>query len=121
MTPAFKKGDLVRLNPHWSNALKVVPSRGRTLGWRVLTPAEQKKWYDDFKARVGHLFHHAHGEPRLDPQCVPVEVQPDGVWVVERSRCAPTKGYSKVSGCAQLLDTKTGVSFYIRREMLAPV
>jgi len=125
MTPAFKKGDLVRLNPHWSNALKVVPSRKRTLAWRGLTPAEQKKWYDDFKARLGHLTfndtHDSAGEPRLAPQYVPVEVHPDGVWVVERSRCAPTKGYSKVSGCSLLLDTKTGVSFYIRREMLAPV
>ena len=125
MPATFKKGDLVRLNPYWSNALKVVPHRQRTLGWRHLTAAEREKWYEDFKARLGHLSfndtHDSAGEPRLAPQFVPVDVQPDGVWVVERARCAPTKGYVKVSGCAQLLELATGISFYIRREMLVPV
>ena len=119
MTASFRKGDLVRLSSHWSNSLKVVPRRSRTLAWRPLTSDEQ--------ARLVAALDPAGVRPRwivlthLAPLYETVDVEPDGVWVVQRSRCGARQGYHTVSGCAQLLDTKTGISFYIRREGLVPV
>lgn len=124
MTASFRKGDLVRLSPHWSNSLKVVPHPARNLGWRTLTSDERSEWYrahhEALAAGDADPFDSA-GEPRLAPQYETVDVESDGVWVVQRSRCQARRGYRTVSGCAQLLDTKTGISFYIRREMLVPV
>jgi hypothetical protein len=124
MTASFRKGDLVRLSSHWSNSLKVVPRGIRGLGWRPLTSDERSEWYRAHREAVAageaDPFDSA-GETHLAPQYEAVDVEPDGVWVVQRARCQARQGYHTVSGCAQLLDTKTGISFYIRREMLVPV
>jgi hypothetical protein len=116
MTPDIKKGDIVRLHPYWSNALKVVPHRQRQLGWRPIVSSELEEWNESMR-QTGDYFDSA-GEPRLPPQYATVETPPEGVWIVQRARVSAPKGYRKVPGCALLLDTKRGISFYIRREML---
>jgi hypothetical protein len=124
MTASFRKGDLVRLSSHWSNSLKVSRRSTRLLGWRPLTSDERSEWYRAHREAVAageaDPFDSA-GETHLAPQYENVDVEPNGVWVVQRARCQARQGYHTVSGCAQLLDTKTGISFYIRREGLVPV
>ena len=124
MTASFRKGDLVRLSSHWSNSLKVARGLTRYLTWRPLTSDERSEWYrahhEAIAAGEADPFDSA-GETHLAPQYEAVDVDPDAVWVVQRARCQALRGYHTVSGCAQLLDTKTGISFYIRREMLVPV
>lgn len=120
MTASFKKGDLVQLSP----SVKVNPRWARNLGWRLLTPAERSEWYrahHEAVARGEEDPFDSAGEPVLAPQYDWVDIDPGGVWVVQRARCRARRGWNTIDGCAQLLDTKTGVSFYIKRVFLVPV
>jgi hypothetical protein len=123
----MRKGNLVKLNQakcftaknggerysplsHWAN-----DNSGQIRGLRHLTEDEVTKWRDSPESRGMDDA----GESKLPPTCKSIAVHKDEVLVVERARCrmsfnwgAPTGGWAKV------LNTNTGDSFYVKRELL---
>jgi hypothetical protein len=80
-------------------------------GTRPCTQEEVDAWYDSPDSKGMNCA----GETKLAPRITSVPVDPEGVYTVLRSRCAPVLGYYKRSGQV-LVESRTGESFYIHRD-----
>jgi len=129
MTTKFAKGNLVRLNRAvcfttrnggerefvLTNGLNDDRLTVETL--RPATDEEREEWRNSPASR-GMT---SGGETKLPPQTTSSIVHADDVLILERARCRPLLGWSRRSGMAQVLNTNTGESTFIKRELLETV
>ena len=87
-------------------------------GRRHLTEAEVAAWRN-CPASKGM---DSAGEPKLAPRGKIVLASKDDILIVERARCRMSFSYhNPTGGWAKLLNTQTGVSFYVKRDLLQVV
>jgi len=131
----IRKGDLVKLNPN-------DPEIERLLEWKIgvkaymasrpTTSEEQEEWrvqkhkdISEAHDRGDDTFHIAFdsgGESRLAPRSTQVALQIDGIYIVQRARCRVELGWGNPSaGMTKILDTTTGETSYVKKEMLEKV
>ena len=134
----MRKGNLVKFKRDHEEVKRAIelshvygiPQPIRTL--RPTTPEEQEEWHrqkslDIKKAQENgvetfHIVFNDAGESRLAPSSVPVSLPVDGIYVVERARCRVNFGWgSSTGGMTKVLNTKTGESTFVKREMLEVV
>jgi len=106
-----KKGDLVSLHKIHKNSLRHGPA------WRRLTVLEREAWYQSNTAKGVTCD----GETKLPPTDVWLDIVPNRVYLVVRARIRAPCGYGYRSGCFELVDTLTGIQFFIERTFLENV
>ena len=128
----MKKGDLVRLRPDDPEIARILEWKlgGKDyLGRRPTSEAEKKSWREDKRREIKEAHENGEdtfsiafdsgGEPRLPPRSVVIPLPVDGIYVVERARCRVQLGYGNpTGGMAKILNTQTGESAYVAREIL---
>lgn len=131
----MKKGDLVRLDPNDPEIVRLLNwNKGsvKYVASRPATPEERNEWREQRRQEIKeasdkgedtfHLAFDDAGESRLAPRCVSVSLPIDGIYVVERARCRVELGWGRATGgMTKILDTSTGQSAYVRRDMLKVV
>ena len=129
----MKKGDLVKLDPNWPEISEIIQwgMRGEAyMASRPSTDEEREEWRQDKRKAMDEALKRGEdtfdiafdsgGEPRLPPKSVSVELPLDGIYVVERARCRVALGWGNpVGGMTKILNTKTGETAYVKRDMLA--
>jgi len=103
--PTFYKGDLVRpIND--------------TIGWRRISPDEQRAWYEKFHedCRTGKdVWHDSAGEPRLAPRDTYFSLTTDMTLAVVRGKASDPSGYSTMKNCCQVFCPDNGETLYVPR------
>tara|TARA_B100000686_G_C16731813_1_gene941129 strand:+ start:191 stop:589 length:399 start_codon:yes stop_codon:yes gene_type:complete len=131
----MKKGDLVKLDTEWPEISDIIEwgMRGEEyLASRPATEEEREEWrvqkqkdIQEAHERGDDTFHIAFdsgGEPRVPPRSVSVALPIDRIYIVERARCRVQLGWGNpVGGMAKILDTSTGETAYVKRDMLKVV
>ena len=123
----MRKGNLVKLNPATCFTVKNGGSREFPLehsandhaqivdGRRHLTEDEVAEWRDSSDSRGLD----GSGESKLPPTCLLTAIHKDETLIVERARCRMSFNYySPIGGWAKVLNTTTGTSLYVKRELL---
>ncbi len=82
--------------------------------FRPTTEEERAEWRNS-SASQGMT---SAGETKLPPQVAVRLLHVDDVLVLERARCRPVLGWSRRPGMAKVLNTTTGESTFIKRELL---
>tara|TARA_R110002074_G_scaffold331948_5_gene502365 strand:+ start:2167 stop:2604 length:438 start_codon:yes stop_codon:yes gene_type:complete len=133
--PKIRKGDLVKLNPNDPEIIRLLEwekPRARAIRYmasRPTTPEEREEWREERRNAIHeasmagedtfHIAFNDAGESRLPPQSTQVPLPIDRIYVVERARCRVALGWGRaVGGMTKLLDTSTGETAYVRRDML---
>mgnify|MGYP003149605979 CR=1 FL=1 len=131
----MKKGDLVRLDPNDPEIVRLLDWNNSSVKYvasRPATPEERNEWREQRRQEIKaasdkgedtfHLAFDDAGESRLAPKSVSVSLPIDGIYVVERARCRVELGWGRATGgMTKILDTNTGQSAYVRRDMLKVV
>ena len=122
----MRKGNLVKLNPAMCFTVKNGGEReypmdatynddaGVVEGRRHLTEAEVDLWYSH-----PHRGLNDAGETSLPPRGMIVLMHKDDILIVEQARCRVSFSYhGPTGGWAKLLNTESGESFYVKRDLL---
>lgn len=113
MKTNFKKGSLVKVTADEVN-FWVFKDTGEVVCnpiWRAVTEEETAAWYASPESKGMDSA----GETKLPPQNFFYSPKVDEVFKVIRARVSAPRGYSTVSGCAEVED-KNGVRWFVRRE-----
>ncbi len=125
----MRKGDLVRLNRAvcfttrnggnrefaLTNGLN--DDRQTVEAMRPTTAEEKAAW----RTRPESQGFNSAGETKLPPQISIEHVHADDILILERARCRPLLGWTRRPGMALVLNTRTGTSAFIKRELLEMV
>ena len=123
----MRKGNLVKLNPAMCFTVKNGGARaypmsatynddcGVVEGKRHLTEAEVDSWADSPASKGMDCA----GETKLPPRSKIVLMHKSDTLIVERARCRVSFSYhNPTGGWAKLLNTESGESFYVKRDLL---
>lgn len=125
----MRKNDLVRLNPAVCFTTRNGGKRdyplsnhfndqnGTVDGFVKLTQEDR----DRLRASGRYDGIDSGGEPKLVPSEGLAKLKRDYIYQVLRARCAAVRNYRTVRGLALVLDTHTGRTVYVKRELLKVV
>ena len=122
----MRKGNLVKLNKlecftrenggmrQWPLSTSYNDDQLIVQAVRPLTEKELDEWHN---SNASKGFNSA-GETKLPPTFSLVEVSVNDVLIVERARCRKSFGYTESGGWTKVFNSKTGQSFFIKRNLL---
>ncbi len=131
----MRKGDLVKFNRNDPDIQRVTEwnrNGSKYIASRPSTNEERQEWRKNKSRAIAlareagedtfHIAFDDGGESRLPPRSVSVPLDVNGIFIVERARCRVSLGWGNpTGGMAKILDTTTGESAYVAREMLEVV
>ena len=123
----MRKGDLVRLKVEvcftkregggreFSLGSSREDSEGAVRSYCPMTPEEKEAWYE----KPGNRGFDSAGEPKLPPMSRAVMLHRERTYIVLRARARALLGYGNATpGLTKLLDTVTGETTYVKRDLI---
>ena len=126
----MKKGDLVKFNQKDPTSIKYFGTNSAVyMASKILTHEERDAWQEKHYSNIKkakesgedtfHISMNSSGESHLPPRSTSIPLPVNRVYVVQKARCRVMLSWGKpVGGMTKILDTKTGESVYIKRDMV---